>query len=93
MAKGAGIDVEKRDGEEEEENMAAWLLGIQTLKIQPYKLPTLGPHDVKVRIKALGICGSDVHHFKVKGFSSLDSQLFVLMNRCISMTRVVGRVL
>lgn len=25
----------------------------------------LGPHDVKVRVKALGICGSDVHHFKV----------------------------
>lgn len=25
----------------------------------------LGPRDVKVRIKALGICGSDVHHFKV----------------------------
>ena len=89
------IAVGKRDGGEEE-NMAAWLLGIQTLKIQPYQLPTLGkvcffslkiddlpfsslvakvrkkspfwvvgPHDVKVRIKALGICGSDVHHFKV----------------------------
>jgi hypothetical protein len=26
----------------------------------------LGPHDVKVQVKALGICGSDVHHFKVK---------------------------
>ena len=26
----------------------------------------LGPHDVKVRIKAVGICGSDVHHFKVE---------------------------
>lgn len=25
----------------------------------------LGPHDARVRIKALGICGSDVHHFKV----------------------------
>lgn len=30
----------------------------------------LGPHDVKVRIKAVGICGSDVHHFKV-WYSSL----------------------
>lgn len=29
-------------------------------------LVTLGPHDVKVRMKAVGICGSDVHHFKVK---------------------------
>ncbi|CAK9152959.1 unnamed protein product [Ilex paraguariensis] len=24
----------------------------------------LGPHDVKVQMKAMGICGSDVHHFK-----------------------------
>lgn len=28
-------------------------------------LNMVGPLDVKVRIKALGICGSDVHHFKV----------------------------
>ncbi|KAK3220814.1 hypothetical protein Dsin_014784 [Dipteronia sinensis] len=53
-----------RDGEEEEKNVAAWLLGIKTLQLQPYHLPPLGPQDVKVRIKALGICGSDVHHFK-----------------------------
>ena len=25
-----------------EENMAAWLLGVNTLKIQPFKLPSLG---------------------------------------------------
>ncbi|XP_057508940.1 L-idonate 5-dehydrogenase-like [Actinidia eriantha] len=48
----------------EEENKAAWLLGVKTLKIQPYHLPPLGAHDVKVRMKAVGICGSDVHHFK-----------------------------
>ncbi|CAK9161004.1 unnamed protein product [Ilex paraguariensis] len=47
-----------------EDNMAAWLLAVKTLRIQPYNLPPLGPHDVKVRMKAVGICGSDVHHFK-----------------------------
>ncbi|CAK9168319.1 unnamed protein product [Ilex paraguariensis] len=26
---------------------------------------TSGPHDVKVQMKAVGMCGSDVHHFKV----------------------------
>lgn len=32
-----------RDDEgDENQNMAAWLLGIKTLKIQPYHLPTLG---------------------------------------------------
>ncbi|KAK3039229.1 hypothetical protein RJ639_027933, partial [Escallonia herrerae] len=48
----------------EEENMAAWLVGINSLKIQPFKLPPLGPHDVRVRMKAVGICGSDVHYLK-----------------------------
>ncbi|XP_043718313.1 sorbitol dehydrogenase [Telopea speciosissima] len=49
---------------EGEENMAAWLLGVNNLKIQPFKLPPIGPHDVRVRIKAVGICGSDVHYLK-----------------------------
>ncbi|KAF8379401.1 hypothetical protein HHK36_028836 [Tetracentron sinense] len=47
-----------------EENMAAWLVAVNTLKIQPFKLPPLGPHDVRVRMKAVGICGSDVHYLK-----------------------------
>ncbi|KAJ0551781.1 putative L-iditol 2-dehydrogenase [Helianthus annuus] len=50
----------------EEENMAAWLVAINTLKIQPFNLPLLvRPHDVKVRMKAVGICGSDVHYLKL----------------------------
>lgn len=32
----------ERSGSGEEENMAAWLVGIDTLKIQPFKLPALG---------------------------------------------------
>ncbi|CAI0547021.1 unnamed protein product [Linum tenue] len=47
-----------------EENMAAWLVAVNTLKIQPFELPSLGPHDVRVRMKAVGICGSDVHYLK-----------------------------
>ncbi|KAG2255017.1 hypothetical protein Bca52824_074311 [Brassica carinata] len=37
---------------------------LNTLKIQPFPLPSLGPHDVRVRMKAVGICGSDVHYLK-----------------------------
>lgn len=59
-------DAEKNKVEGREENMAAWLVAVKTIRIQPYNLPPLGPHDVKVRMKAVGICGSDVHHFKVK---------------------------
>ncbi|GJN04175.1 hypothetical protein PR202_ga21699 [Eleusine coracana subsp. coracana] len=51
-------------GEGEEENMAAWLVAKNTLKIMPFKLPPLGPHDVRVRMKAVGICGSDVHYLR-----------------------------
>lgn len=35
-----GGALEPRDGEQE--NMAAWLVGVNTLKIQPFKLPTVG---------------------------------------------------
>ncbi|CAN1842501.1 Sorbitol dehydrogenase [Linum perenne] len=48
----------------QEENMAAWLVAVNTLKIQPFKLPPLGPHDVRIKMKAVGICGSDVHYLK-----------------------------
>ncbi|CDP03530.1 unnamed protein product [Coffea canephora] len=62
MGKGGMSAPENQDGGEE--NMAAWLVGLNTLRIQPFKLPPLGPHDVRVRMKAVGICGSDVHFLK-----------------------------
>ncbi|KAJ9539688.1 hypothetical protein OSB04_026194, partial [Centaurea solstitialis] len=54
----------------EEENMAAWLVAVNTLKIQPFNLPPLGPYDARVRMKAVGICGSDVHYLKMCRFHS-----------------------
>lgn len=58
---GEGSKGNEGEGEKDEEkNMAAWLLGIKTIKIQHFNLPHLGPHDVRVRIKAVGICGSDI---------------------------------
>lgn len=66
MSNGDLEDGKIKDGQAEAKdtkNMAAWLLGVKNLQIQPYHLPPLGPQDVKVRIKAVGICGSDVHHY------------------------------
>lgn len=65
MGKG-GMSQGDEEGEKqgEGENMAAWLVAVNTLKIQPFHLPPLGPHDVRVRMKAVGICGSDVHYLK-----------------------------
>ncbi|KAK8628032.1 hypothetical protein V6N13_063744 [Hibiscus sabdariffa] len=74
-----------------ETNLAAWLLGIQTIKIQPYHLPPLGPHDVKVRIKALGICGSDVHHFKTMRCANfIVKKPMVLGHECAGIIEEVG---
>ena len=39
MSGGSGAG---KEHEEDGENLAAWLLGIKTLKIQPYQLPSLG---------------------------------------------------
>ena len=38
----SGGVVEGKEHTDGEENMAAWLVGIKTLKIEPYHLPPLG---------------------------------------------------
>ncbi|CAL5343931.1 L-idonate 5-dehydrogenase-like isoform X1 [Camellia sinensis] len=77
--------------EEEEENKAAWLLGLKTLKIQPYNLPPIGPHDVKVRMKAVGICGSDVHHFKhMRCGNFIVKKPMVIGHECAGIIEEVG---
>eukprot|EP00249_Psilotum_nudum_P012785 c23982_g1_i1 orf=113-1276(+) len=46
-------------------NLAAWVCGIDDLRVLPYRLPdSLGNDNVRVQIKAVGICGSDVHYVK-----------------------------
>lgn len=61
MGKGAmshGGAGEAKDGEEE--NMAAWLLGINTLKIQPFKLPPPG-----ITFHTLFLCFFGLHSFNL----------------------------
>ncbi|TQD80576.1 hypothetical protein C1H46_033880 [Malus baccata] len=53
----------------DQENMAAWCVGVNTIKIQPFKLPSIGPNDVRVRMRAVVICGSDVHYLKTMKFA------------------------
>ncbi|KAK9008735.1 hypothetical protein V6N11_075618 [Hibiscus sabdariffa] len=77
--------------EEEEENMAAWLVGLNTLKIQPFKLPPLGPHDVRVRMKAVGICGSDVHYLKtLRCADFVVKEPMVIGHECAGIIEEVG---
>ncbi|XP_027062522.1 L-idonate 5-dehydrogenase-like isoform X1 [Coffea arabica] len=82
---------ENKTEEDGKENMAAWLVGIKTLRIQPYTLPPLGPHDAKIRIKAVGICGSDVHHFKhMRCANFVVKKPMVIGHECAGVVEEVG---
>lgn len=41
------------------------------LRVEPVALPDLGPKDVRVRIGAGGICGSDLHYYHEGGFGAI----------------------
>ncbi|KAM7274236.1 hypothetical protein ACFE04_028900 [Oxalis oulophora] len=72
-------------------NMAAWLLGVNNLKIQPFNLPALGPYDVRVRMKAVGICGSDVHYLKtLKCAHFVVEEPMVIGHECAGIIEEVG---
>ncbi|AMD20195.1 HDL549Wp [Eremothecium sinecaudum] len=42
---------------------AVILVGVGNIEFGERPIPTCGPHSVKVKIEATGICGSDVHYF------------------------------
>ncbi|XP_077234982.1 groES-like zinc-binding alcohol dehydrogenase family protein [Tasmannia lanceolata] len=78
-------------GGDDEENMAAWLVAVNTLKIQPFKLPPLGPHEVRVRMKAVGICGSDVHYLKhMRCADFIVKEPMVIGHECAGIIEEVG---
>jgi L-iditol 2-dehydrogenase len=73
------------------ENMAAWLIGVDNLKIQPFNLPALGPHDVRVAMKAVGICGSDVHYLKkMRCGDFIVKEPMVIGHECAGIIEEVG---
>ncbi|KAJ1253986.1 hypothetical protein BS78_07G216200 [Paspalum vaginatum] len=79
------------DAGESEENMAAWLVAKDTLKIMPFKLPPLGPYDARVRIKAVGICGSDVHYLREMRIAHfVVREPMVIGHECAGVVEAVG---
>ena len=50
---------------------AAVIHAPRDLRIEEADIPALGPEDVKVRIRAGGICGSDLHYYLHGGFGSV----------------------
>ncbi|HEV7898758.1 MAG TPA: NAD(P)-dependent alcohol dehydrogenase [Planosporangium sp.] len=46
------------------DNVAAVLHGTGDLRIDPRPVPALGPNDVLVEVRSVGVCGSDVHYYE-----------------------------
>ncbi|HZL56000.1 MAG TPA: alcohol dehydrogenase catalytic domain-containing protein, partial [Bryobacteraceae bacterium] len=46
---------------------AAELVGVREFRIVEQELPPPGPGEVRVRVAAVGICGSDMHNFTEGG--------------------------
>jgi len=45
------------------ENIAAVLNAVNDLRLEPRPIPQPKPHEVLVKMKSIGICGSDVHYW------------------------------
>ena len=41
------------------------------LRVEEITVPELGPKDVRVRMEAGGICGSDLHYYHDGGFGTV----------------------
>ncbi len=50
---------------------AAVIHAARDLRIEDSDAPAPGPHEVQVRIRAGGICGSDLHYFQHGGFGTV----------------------
>jgi L-idonate 5-dehydrogenase len=50
---------------------AAIIHAARDLRIGEAELPPMGPHEVRVRIRNGGICGSDLHYFQHGGFGTV----------------------
>ncbi|TQD81660.1 hypothetical protein C1H46_032756 [Malus baccata] len=75
----------------QQENMAAYLVDVNTIKILPFKLPSIGPNDVRIRIKAVGICGSDVHYLKTMKCADFEvKEPMVIGHECAGIVDKVG---
>ena len=53
---------------------AAIIHAPRDLRIEEAGIPALGSHDVQVRIRAGGICGSDLHYYQHGGFGTVRIQ-------------------
>ena len=53
---------------------AAVLQDIEKLVVKEIPEPQMGPHEVMLRVKAVGVCGTDLHIYQGHGNYNLDAQ-------------------
>jgi L-iditol 2-dehydrogenase len=46
------------------DNVAAVLHGAGDIRVGPHPMPAVGPQEVLVEIRSVGVCGSDVHYYE-----------------------------
>jgi L-iditol 2-dehydrogenase len=53
---------------------AVVLQDVEKLVVQEVPNPALAPHEVMIRVKAVGVCGTDLHLYRGHGNYNLDAQ-------------------
>lgn len=72
-------------------NQAQVMTDVRTFELQDVEMPVIGPEDVGIAVKSIGICGSDMGFFDGKAFSIFpDSLPFILGHECAGEVYAVG---
>lgn len=50
--------------EQDTGNLAVYVCGFDDIRVLPYTVQALGDEDVRIQMRAVGICGSDIHYLK-----------------------------
>lgn len=60
-------------------NKTAYLVDEKKFEIKDSPMPTVGPEDVLVKVKHVGVCGSDVHFFNTPFDLGIDVKLPIVL--------------
>lgn len=72
-------------------NQAMVMTDVRKFELQDIDMPKIGPDEVGVEVKNVGICGSDMHFFEGKAFQIFPNSLpFVLGHECGGVIYAVG---
>ncbi|KAK1397641.1 hypothetical protein POM88_007504 [Heracleum sosnowskyi] len=50
-----------------------------------------GPHDIRIKMKSVGICGSDVHYLKTMCVDFLVEDPMIIGHECSGIVEEIGR--